>query len=307
MIQAEPAAGRSAMAGTDLPPVGVVLAAFGSPWMRAAIESVRAQTHSAWDLYVLDDANSPATRELVEAFQDPRLHYVANEVRLGPAMNHRKGIGLVSHELVACINHDDLWEPTLLAELVQALVDEPDAVVAFSDHAVIDENARVDEQRTVAWSRAWGRSGLTPGLHLPFPDIAVVQQSIPIAQCAVWRKPAISEIPAWTGDRYDYWIQVSLASTGRGAVYIPKRLARFRVHEANLGGSTALARRIHAVRFYTRIMSSIDLGPLRSHVAARRRRALFYALKWPFSLLRRPPRLSSARHPFSRLRAQSRA
>lgn len=273
--------GRESESSGSTGPVSVLLAAFGSPYISEAIASVRAQSRNDWELLVLDDANLPSTRAIVSGCGDGRIRYVGNGRRLGPALNYRQGIAMCRHELVAFINHDDIWEPTLLEKLGHALQDHPEAVVAFSDHSVIDSRGEIDEALGRQLSVRWGRSNLDPGLHQPFLRLALVNQAIPIAQCALWRKSAISPIPKWTTDRYDYWVQIALAMTGKGAVYLPERLARFRVHAGNLGGDSSLRRRIDGLRFYTLLRRSMDLGEYEATIRVRQRRAAYHVAKWP--------------------------
>jgi glycosyltransferase involved in cell wall biosynthesis len=258
------------------------MAVFGSPWLRQAIESVCAQTFKSWELLILDDANLDSTCDVVEAIGDGRIRYLPNDSPLRPALNHRRGVELASYGLIACINHDDVWEPTMLAELTVPLLAEPEAVVSFGDHWVIDESGNIDSAASDAMSSSWGRSELRRGVYDSFDRIAVINQTIPIAQCAVWRKSAVGMIPGWAGDRYDYWLQVALAMSGGKAIYVHKRLASFRVHSGNLSRDGSWQRRIDGVRFFNHLLASYDFAPdVRSHLRRRRRTAITHAAKWP--------------------------
>lgn len=265
--------------------ISVLLAAFASPYLAEAVDSVRGQTSSDWELLVLDDANSAITRRNMNELGDPRVRYIANKTRLGPAINHRQGVDLARSDLIAIINHDDRWEPHLLETLGSAIASQPQAVVSFSDHYVITGDGVVDPDLTKHSGERWGRADLAGGLHIPFQHLAIVKRAIPIAQCAVWRKSAIPRIPTWAGDRYDYWIQIALSLTGRGAVYVPERLASFRVHGQNLGASADLRRRIEGFAFYSSLLRSCDLGMYASPVRAEKSAALRYLAKWPAWLI----------------------
>ena len=48
-----------------------------APSLRAAIESVRAQSCQDFEIVVVDDGSSDNPRAVVESFDDPRIHFVA--------------------------------------------------------------------------------------------------------------------------------------------------------------------------------------------------------------------------------------
>jgi len=90
---------------------------------------------------------------------------------------------LVSGEFVAILNDDDVWEPAFLSQLVPHLLNDPDVVLAFSDHYIIDEQSRIDPAATENNTRRWRRDVLSPGLHRPFWR-CLVEMSIPVAQAS---------------------------------------------------------------------------------------------------------------------------
>ncbi|HEU5003740.1 MAG TPA: glycosyltransferase [Actinomycetota bacterium] len=271
------------------PGVSVLLAAYSPTYLRAAIDSVLGQTFADFELLVLDDSPAGEVAGVVAAIDDARVRYFPSE-RLGVARNHDRGMRAARGRRLAIINHDDEWCPTLLAELTEALDACTDAVVAFSDHWVIDGGGAIDVAASQASSERWGRAGLRPGLHRPFGGLAIGRRGVPIAQCAVWRRAAVPGIPGWAGDRYDYWLQVRLALSGLGAVYVPERLARFRVHGQNLGSDRGLRRRVESEAFYRRLLCTRGLGEARTEVARAYGAALVALASWPLSLLPAPVR-----------------
>lgn len=230
--------------------VSVILALYKSPWLVEALESVRAQTHEEWELLVMDDANSDEDRERVLQLADPRIRYLPNEKPLGPSSNHQRGIDEATYRFVAFLNHDDLWHPSLLAKLTAAMATHPRAALSFADHWVMDEGGDVDHEASERYSTMFHRKGLAPGFHERIEEMAIVHRTIPIAQCAVMDKESIPHLPRWVGGAYDFYIASQIAAAGRGAVYVPERLAYFREHTSNLGLRRSAARDIAAARIY---------------------------------------------------------
>lgn len=268
--------------GVGPPPlVSVLLAAYRPTHLREAIESVLVQTFTDLELLILDDSREGcATHDLTASCNDSRIRYFPSE-HLGVARNHNRGLLASRGRFVAIINHDDVWEPELLRELTTALIADTSSVVAFSDHIVIDDDGRINPELTERFTEQWGRSRLEPGVHRPFKELATVRQALPIAQAAVWTRSAVPCIPDWAGDRYDYWIGMTLSSSGRGALYVPKRLARFRVHHLNLGGTQPLKRRLEGVNFYRNLLRERNHGSYHEHLRKRYRRAVMDVAKWP--------------------------
>lgn len=227
---------------TDAPRVSVLLACYEPKWLREAIDSVREQTFQGLELLVLDDSNLGNVERTVIGLGDPRVRYVGNPVPLGPAANHSLGISLANGEYIGIINHDDVWKPNLLQDLVTALDQTPEATVAFGRHECIDAQGVVDVELGQEMDEAYGRSKLAPGLHQPFTHLAITRQALPVAQCALWRRSACPEIPAEAFGAYDWWLGYWLSRHGGGAVYVHKPLSQWRIHSNNLTSKPSLRR-----------------------------------------------------------------
>jgi glycosyltransferase involved in cell wall biosynthesis len=225
----------------NAPAVSVVVAACRSDaYLDLALRSALAQTFADFEVIVSDDANSPATRRVVESLGDGRVSYRSNSAPLGPAGNHRAAFRAARSELAAILNHDDVWEPGFLAALVPPLQKDPALVLAFCDHGVIDGAGRLLPADTAANTAKWGRDRLAAGPHRPFTSL-VVAQTLPIAMGAVFRKSVADDLPDEAGPAYDLWFGYALARTGQAAQYIPERLSHWRVHSQSLSAGQGLA------------------------------------------------------------------
>ncbi len=105
-------------------------------WLRKAIESVRAQIYSHWELCLVNDAAtephvSPTLDEYAAA--DPRIrvkHLARNEGIVG-ASTH--ALHLATGEFVGFLDHDDELSPDALFEVVKRLNEDPDLDLIYSD------------------------------------------------------------------------------------------------------------------------------------------------------------------------------
>lgn len=129
----------------------------GEEHLRAAIDSVRRQSHPHWELWLADDASpDPHVRRVLAeaAGQDGRIRVLHLADNRGIAGATDEILARARGEYVAFLDHDDLLHPRAL-ELVSAhLRAHPDADWVFTDEDKVDEGGRHREPcLKPGWSR----------------------------------------------------------------------------------------------------------------------------------------------------------
>ena len=108
--------------------VSIILTTYnGSKYIVETIESVRSQTYQNWELIIIDDGSKDNTCKIITAIEDKRIRlYEAGRIGINGKV---KNIGLAkaSGDLVAFIDHDDLWAPTKIQKQVEVLCQYPEA------------------------------------------------------------------------------------------------------------------------------------------------------------------------------------
>ena len=97
-----------------------------------AVKSVLANDYESFDLTVIDQSTTEATRRVVEplAAADPRLRYVhVDEAGLSRAYNN--GIGRTDGEILAFTDDDCIVAPDWLACIAKAFASEPDGELLY--------------------------------------------------------------------------------------------------------------------------------------------------------------------------------
>ena len=210
-------------------------------YLTEAVESVLAQSFGDFELVIADDASTDDTAEAVMAFGDPRIRYFRNDRNIG-VPNWLNAVANAVGRYCAFLSDDDKWAPTLLERLVPPLDDNPDVDVAFGDHWLIDADGRVLAARSDQCSQDYGRASLQPGRHKPFLDLALHAQAL-WHTCALIRRERMLSLgaldPQAGGLVLDYYLFARIALAGRGAFYVPERLAYYRSHPQS---ASALAR-----------------------------------------------------------------
>lgn len=123
---------------SSTPTVDVVIATDRLlPYLEQAVDSVRRQTYPHWRLIVVDDGSDvPAEIERVAGPGATVVHRPNG----GQAAARNAGIAAGRGDLVAFLDHDDVWPSRRLADLVEALERRPDALAAFGNGRYIDRD-----------------------------------------------------------------------------------------------------------------------------------------------------------------------
>ena len=95
-------------------------------YVREAIESVLRQTYTDFELLVIDDCSTDGTLDVVRSISDPRIRIERNPSNLGLADNLNRGLSLITTELVARMDGDDIAEPFWLEREVEVLDNHPE-------------------------------------------------------------------------------------------------------------------------------------------------------------------------------------
>jgi len=196
-------------------------------WLVRAIESVRQQTYSLWELCIADDASTqPHVRPVLERFarEEPRI-----KLTLRPENGHisaatNSALALATGEFTALFDHDDELAPHALHCIATELAAHPAADFIYTDEDKIDEQgARFDPHFKPDWN----------------PELLCAQNYI--SHLSVYRTALIRELgglrAGFEGSQdWDLALRVTDRIPGSHVRHIPRVLYHWRAGE----GSTAL-------------------------------------------------------------------
>jgi len=122
----------------------------GERYLPQTLSCLLGQTFGDFELIVCDNASSDGTSDICRHFasRDPRIRYVRNARNLGAIPNFNRAVDLGRTPFFKWAAHDDLYDPTYLAECMEILDREPQVVLAHSDSAFIGEDGA-----EFAWDR----------------------------------------------------------------------------------------------------------------------------------------------------------
>lgn len=105
------------------PLVSVIIATYNwSSVLRYAVQTVLWQTFQDFELWVIGDACTDDSEEVVASFGDARIRWHNLTENSGSqAIPNNKGLEMARGGYIAYLNHDDVWHPRHLETLVAAL------------------------------------------------------------------------------------------------------------------------------------------------------------------------------------------
>jgi glycosyltransferase involved in cell wall biosynthesis len=112
----------------------------GAAYVAEAIESVLAQTYRPLECLVIDDGSTDATAEVVGRFAG--VAYVRLD-HGGQSRARNRGTQLARGELIAFLDHDDVWLPEKLEHQVAAFRRKPEATMVLCAMEVVDESGHL--------------------------------------------------------------------------------------------------------------------------------------------------------------------
>lgn len=115
-------------------------------YIRQAIDSVRAQTYSDWELIVVDDASKDNTNAIVSEYcrEDSRIKLLCNPQNQGVSHTRKNGVEAATGEWIAFLDSDDAWQPEKLEKQL-ALQKKYNAKLIFTGSAFMDSEGHLLE------------------------------------------------------------------------------------------------------------------------------------------------------------------
>jgi glycosyltransferase involved in cell wall biosynthesis len=108
----------------EQPLVSVIIPVYnGGRYLRAALESVFAQTYRPFEVIVVDDGSVDDSGVIAQSFPEVRYMHQANQ---GVAAARNNGIDAARGEFLAFLDQDDLWIPEKLKLQISYLLSHPD-------------------------------------------------------------------------------------------------------------------------------------------------------------------------------------
>ncbi|MBQ4393875.1 MAG: glycosyltransferase [Paludibacteraceae bacterium] len=126
---------------TNQPLFSVLIANYNNgKYLMEAIESVRRQTYTNWEIILVDDASTDNSKELYKELEkDERIHIYLNEKNMGCGYTKRRCAELATGEICGFLDPDDALLPEALQVMVETHMNHAGAAIVSSRFEVCDE------------------------------------------------------------------------------------------------------------------------------------------------------------------------
>lgn len=202
----------------------------GARYLGEAINSVLNQSFADFELIVIDDCSTDRSDLIIRSFNDQRLRYEQNTVRLGLVENWNRCLKLSNGEYVCIFHQDDVMAPENLEKKVRALNAGSQVGLAFSAYEEIDSGGNLIGKFPVDDSdRDRIQNGLKSFEHL-FSGINIIGCPTVVARRECYDKLGgfDSRLPL-TCD-WEMWLRIALFYQ---LAYVDEPLLRYRWHDGN--------------------------------------------------------------------------
>lgn len=202
-----------------------------SRYIKDSLQAIFNQSHQPLELIVIDDGSSDNSPEIIEKtlLECPFESRLIVRPNKGLPATINEGLELSRGEFFAVLASDDLWLPDFLKYRVAQLQNQPDAVLAYGNNYLIDENNRI-----------FGSSMDWEGLNNYGDEVAInmmMQGICPTASTVLFRRSAL-DIEKWNPGVFveDYDLHLRLCSLGKFA-FDSRILSAYRKHPTNMSGN----------------------------------------------------------------------
>lgn len=120
--------------------ISVALPAFKTVFLKEAIESVLLQSHSNFELIIVNDASTDDVASIVKQFDDRRICYYENKSNLGIIENWNYCLSIAKGECFVLFSDDDLYHQDFLSELYTLSLKYPKVNLFHCRTCIIDKN-----------------------------------------------------------------------------------------------------------------------------------------------------------------------
>jgi glycosyltransferase involved in cell wall biosynthesis len=123
--------------------ISLVMAAYNrAHTLPRALDSVLAQDWQDWEVIVVDDGSTDATRAVLARYADPRIKLVAHETNRGVTAAKNTGFDHSAGEWIATLDSDDALAPGALSTFMRVLSEVDPTLDAISCNCVDSRTGR---------------------------------------------------------------------------------------------------------------------------------------------------------------------
>ena len=210
-----------------MPTVSVIIHTYNNEkFIGETIESVLNQSYDDYEIIVVDDGSVDGTRDaLLPYMQKIRYHYKENG---GIASAKNAGISLSEAEIVAFLDHDDLWDPAKLKLQMEYFKKNPQVGLVYAKYTSFRDGKEL---------RTKPEKGYSGWIFKELLSKSFIQTSTVVVKRECLNAVGPYDESFSLGDEYDMFLRIAKKFQ---CGFIDKGLTRYRVHDTNASNNDFL-------------------------------------------------------------------
>jgi rhamnosyltransferase len=245
--------------------IDILIATYnGEKYLAEQIDSILGQTYQNIKIIISDDCSKDGTREILKGYeQDERIDVYYQDKNLGYVKNFEFLLSKVEDNYFMLSDQDDVWKKEKIEKSYKTLV-EKDAIMAFADLTVVDENLNIMYKSFNDYMK------LTRKIKKYLNDYRFQYLYNCVTGCTVIAKKELIEktIPIPTTSKYaihDMWIGMMAILNGKVA-YIDDQLIFYRQHGNNQVGTEKISHGFTKLDQTRELFINVKLGLFETYV-----------------------------------------
>jgi glycosyltransferase involved in cell wall biosynthesis len=224
-----------------------------------ALKSVIDQTHSNWEIIIIDNNSEDNTDEVLNDFKDSRIRIFKISNNGNIAVSRNMGIKNAKGEWVAFLDSDDWWYPNKLEECLK-LIDKKTALI-YHKLKIIREKKSILEPHVLR-SRKLRKPIF---VELMSNGNVIPNSSVMVRRSLLLEINCINEDPSMIGcEDYNAWLRIAQLSDE--FIYIPKILGCYLLHTNGLSRKDMALPTRQATTGFKHLLNSVQLKKYESSI-----------------------------------------
>lgn len=179
-------------------------------YIKRALDSVLCQTHSEFELIVVNDGSTDGGEKIVETYSDPRIRMV-HQKNAGLPTARNVGIEHATSEWVAFLDADDYWLPHCLQSHVENITAHPDICwSAGFNREIKPDGSYVDRSLHAGVADLYDDGVISDGLLFLCRGGGLLQANVVCVKKAAFAVAGLHDPVLRNTEDVDMWLRLSL-------------------------------------------------------------------------------------------------
>lgn len=214
------------------PTVSVIIPTYNmEPWITDTLHSVLNQSFHDFECIIIDDGSTDNTVSTIQKVNDPRL-CILQQTNQGVSAARNTGLNHAKGQYIAFLDGDDLWDPSFLQIMLEALQTSPEATLSWCDTVMFMDTTHKKKPQP------WGNVYKTNNIWWDFLQHAYFTIGAFLVETQSIKAIGMFDTTLLVGEDRDFILRLLAKLTSKikpykEVIHIPKVLKYYRIHTSS--------------------------------------------------------------------------